>query len=149
MRNLDTPPCDFLSADHGSATGALRAWPRENGKTRAFNHLVAGTHFARRFGRWPLPISDPRAYINDYIFARMIDPDWTEFQRAVVDKATAKLEASKLAPTLRVPETLRILPLDEIPSKEALYQALRPYICLLYTSPSPRDRQKSRMPSSA
>ena len=25
----------------------------------------------------------------------------------------------------------------------------RPDICLLYTSPSPRDRQKSRMPSSA
>ena len=25
----------------------------------------------------------------------------------------------------------------------------RPRICLLYTSPSPRDRQKSRMPSSA
>ena len=25
----------------------------------------------------------------------------------------------------------------------------RPYYCLLYTSPSPRDRQKSRMPSSA
>ena len=25
----------------------------------------------------------------------------------------------------------------------------RPWICLLYTSPSPRDRQKSRMPSSA
>ena len=24
-----------------------------------------------------------------------------------------------------------------------------PQICLLYTSPSPRDRQKSRMPSSA
>ena len=26
---------------------------------------------------------------------------------------------------------------------------IRDYICLLYTSPSPRDRQKSRMPSSA
>ena len=25
----------------------------------------------------------------------------------------------------------------------------KPYTCLLYTSPSPRDRQKSRMPSSA
>ena len=24
-----------------------------------------------------------------------------------------------------------------------------PYFCLLYTSPSPRDREKSRMPSSA
>ena len=26
---------------------------------------------------------------------------------------------------------------------------LRTYACLLYTSPSPRDRQRSRMPSSA
>ena len=26
---------------------------------------------------------------------------------------------------------------------------LRSYICLLYTSPSPRDRTRSRMPSSA
>ena len=26
---------------------------------------------------------------------------------------------------------------------------LSTYLCLLYTSPSPRDRQKSRMPSSA
>ena len=26
---------------------------------------------------------------------------------------------------------------------------LKKYFCLLYTSPSPRDRQKSRMPSSA
>ena len=29
------------------------------------------------------------------------------------------------------------------------YQSLLPLDCLLYTSPSPRDRQKSRMPSSA
>ena len=28
-------------------------------------------------------------------------------------------------------------------------QPFVPYTCLLYTSPSPRDRQKSRMPSSA
>ena len=28
-------------------------------------------------------------------------------------------------------------------------KAGRPVLCLLYTSPSPRDRQKSRMPSSA
>ena len=30
--------------------------------------------------------------------------------------------------------------------RDTLYQQVR---CLLYTSPSPRDRQKSRMPSSA
>ena len=29
------------------------------------------------------------------------------------------------------------------------YEGLRPYICLLYTSPSPRDPKTSRMPSSA
>ena len=28
-------------------------------------------------------------------------------------------------------------------------QGINEWICLLYTSPSPRDRQKSRMPSSA
>ena len=27
--------------------------------------------------------------------------------------------------------------------------AIATHVCLLYTSPSPRDRQKSRMPSSA
>ena len=33
--------------------------------------------------------------------------------------------------------------------EEATGQPVRQIICLLYTSPSPRDRQKSRMPSSA
>ncbi len=28
-------------------------------------------------------------------------------------------------------------------------EELRPYFCLLYTSPSPRDKRQSRMPSSA
>ena len=30
-----------------------------------------------------------------------------------------------------------------------IFISQQPYACLLYTSPSPRDRQKSRMPSSA
>ena len=32
---------------------------------------------------------------------------------------------------------------------EPSMKLIRIYTCLLYTSPSPRDRQKSRMPSSA
>ena len=37
-----------------------------------------------------------------------------------------------------------------IPQAAEFYKKLsRAYTCLLYTSPSPRDRQKSRMPSSA
>ena len=31
----------------------------------------------------------------------------------------------------------------------AYLNTIPPHLCLLYTSPSPRDRQKSRMPSSA
>ena len=32
---------------------------------------------------------------------------------------------------------------------DMIYNAIKNDYCLLYTSPSPRDRQKSRMPSSA
>ena len=32
---------------------------------------------------------------------------------------------------------------------QTAYEGARVVVCLLYTSPSPRDRQKSRMPSSA
>ena len=40
-------------------------------------------------------------------------------------------------------ETTKIKELPKLSHKNILY------VCLLYTSPSPRDRQKSRMPSSA
>ena len=41
--------------------------------------------------------------------------------------------------------------LDHLRGEKAvlIHDAARPCVCLLYTSPSPRDRQKSRMPSSA
>ena len=37
----------------------------------------------------------------------------------------------------------------DLESQEVLSTISKHKICLLYTSPSPRDRQKSRMPSSA
>ena len=40
--------------------------------------------------------------------------------------------------------------IEDIPMKETnTLDPLSPYACLLYTSPSPRDRTRSRMPSSA
>ena len=40
---------------------------------------------------------------------------------------------------------------ETYPNKKVIEKDIRAesYFCLLYTSPSPRDRQKSRMPSSA
>lgn len=96
--------------------------------TRAFNHLVAGEHFARRFRRWPVAAGDARALINDVIFDRMIDPDWSSLSRAFVDKQTAKGEAQRLAPDVLVPETLLVLPMEAIASIDQLFQLLRPYI---------------------
>ena len=38
---------------------------------------------------------------------------------------------------------------SEVRGLRTILDLARDIICLLYTSPSPRDRQKSRMPSSA
>ena len=43
--------------------------------------------------------------------------------------------------------TGEVLDVNEIREKNP--RIVKNYYCLLYTSPSPRDRQKSRMPSSA
>ena len=40
-------------------------------------------------------------------------------------------------------------PMESSPAMQSMNQAGQGNYCLLYTSPSPRDRQKSRMPSSA
>ena len=51
----------------------------------------------------------------------------------------------KLIPKPRV----QLFDLDADPKESKNLASAHPRICLLYTSPSPRDRQKSRMPSSA
>jgi hypothetical protein len=96
--------------------------------TRAFNHLVAGAHFEEKFRRWPLPAHDPRALVNDVIFDRMINPNWSSLHRLFVDKQTAKIEAQRLFPDILLPETLFIIATDTIVSVEGLFQTLRPFI---------------------
>ena len=56
------------------------------------------------------------------------------------------LESSKQVDKIHI-----VGPEERLRELLAEFQFSKPitYICLLYTSPSPRDRQKSRMPSSA
>ena len=56
-----------------------------------------------------------------------------------------KITTSKVWPTAWKMEHVTVIPKTSCPAD---FSGLR-NICLLYTSPSPRDRQKSRMPSSA
>ena len=46
-------------------------------------------------------------------------------------------------------ESLRVEEVTEQVKQDLTKQLVESILCLLYTSPSPRDRQKSRMPSSA
>ena len=61
-------------------------------------------------------------------------PDRRAFQRCLL------LSGSRAEHTLVV---------DDDPDNATVAESLGMHACLLYTSPSPRDRQKSRMPSSA
>ena len=60
-------------------------------------------------------------------------------------KARVRSHASRIDENFKVGVEIEICLID---SKGTPVDA-KPIICLLYTSPSPRDRQKSRMPSSA
>ena len=75
--------------------------------------------------------------------------DPTPIQREGEDVLLSGKDALLVAPTGSGKTEAAVIPLVS----RALEQDWEPlsilYICLLYTSPSPRDRQKSRMPSSA
>ena len=59
-------------------------------------------------------------------------------------------EITLRAPRIAVPDSLKdIVRTDHLTRLEHSYGKAGFDTCLLYTSPSPRDRQKSRMPSSA
>ena len=66
--------------------------------------------------------------LRDYMNA-----NWTSIKQSILERRY------KPAPVRRV----------EIPKPNGGVRKLGIPTCLLYTSPSPRDRQKSRMPSSA
>ena len=58
-------------------------------------------------------------------------------------------ESSTEVPDSRVDDLILAQAAEALEEKSAKADTWRPYLCLLYTSPSPRDRTRSRMPSSA
>ena len=70
----------------------------------------------------------------------MASDDWAERQKIL-------LSAGILVTTQDAKEKIEAL--DNLTALIEAANASNVNICLLYTSPSPRDRQKSRMPSSA
>ena len=83
----------------------------------------------------PLPSTHRHRLINEFFDSRWSD----RWQRINTCKHT-KLFLSQLQAETQINRTISLTKID-------LTKYIK--ICLLYTSPSPRDRQKSRMPSSA
>ena len=77
-------------------------------------------------------------------------------QHKTISELHEMLASKAITPVELVEESLNLAKKYEflncfnfINEEKALNQAKNATFCLLYTSPSPRDRQKSRMPSSA
>ena len=73
-------------------------------------------------------------------------------QAFYVDKATADKYNLKSVEDMKDPKIAALFKDPEDPSKGRMTSCISGwtcYTCLLYTSPSPRDRTRSRMPSSA
>ena len=87
-------------------------------------------------------------------------PDWAkwEYDSHRLAPALAKVHLAQghllgrmhdIGMGLRDEATLQVLTEDVIKTSEIEGEHLNPETCLLYTSPSPRDKRQSRMPSSA
>ena len=73
-----------------------------------------------------------------------------KFQGTKLRTNVARGQPTEKHPSGRV--MLKEAVLSDVVKSGRLVNAVRkyhPWVCLLYTSPSPRDRQKARMPSSA
>ena len=81
------------------------------------------------------------------VFGVVQQKAWSN-QAELTNSFEACMESAPFKQFLRVPRPEAVLTDEQLQSHfEAFDQMLKD--CLLYTSPSPRDRQKSRMPSSA
>ena len=67
----------------------------------------------------------------------------------VRDSRSRQYYALKIVPKARVLKNAAVRCQAVVRERDALASLGHPFICLLYTSPSPRDRYISRMPSSA
>ena len=78
-----------------------------------------------------------------YLRVRPQEPRWPDRDRFV-------LSNGHICPILyAILADKGFFPKEELKNLRKLGSILQGHPCLLYTSPSPRDRQKSRMPSSA
>ena len=88
-------------------------------------------------GTYPLP----EAQRDRFLFHVVVDYPTRDQEGEIVDRTTSTFSA-EVKPVVRGEEIIQF-------QQTVRRVPLPPHVCLLYTSPSPRDRTRSRMPSSA
>ena len=110
------------------------------------------------------PVACAIASMQQYIHGVLLglEPEQSAASLSEEQRRTWRLESNQYAlwaavqqlhyfPSIYMDPTLRLTKTDSFKQLEndINQNRIQPETCLLYTSPSPRDRQKSRMPSSA
>ena len=128
--------------------------PLENPET---SHLAGRYKELLQIGREE-GIKPTFEYISFFKSVHTLKRAWEIVQEANDPDATLILDAFHNWNSASTEQDLIEIPLERIshyhiddadPEKPALTQTDPDRVCLLYTSPSPRDRTRSRMPSSA
>ena len=76
----------------------------------AANLALLGLHFLIKNHRLPRAPGNDGASLSDYVFWRSIG-SWDEFERACVDKESARRVARELSPTIGIPQLIDVFPL--------------------------------------
>ena len=81
-----------------------------------------------------------KEHLNKLGFSKLAE--WVEYKIKIFSAEEAPEKVKKFSKIIQERYNLKVVNFKS--TKEII-----PYVCLLYTSPSPRDRTRSRMPSSA
>ena len=121
----------------GEGVGSARALERLCEQHDAYRWICGGVSVgAHRLSDFRVAHGEALDELLTQSVGRLMAEGLVELQRVAQDGV--RVRASAGAASFRRRKTLR-----------ACLRAAHKQVCLLYTSPSPRDRQKSRMPSSA
>ena len=149
-----------INLDYGDVWGSF--FTDERGTQQTFETEAEALEYVDTLGNTETVLSIPAQY-DDY---QMFTANWRqEINGTFITRSIELNHAGDPIDLYTIPDLVNFLALffevtpEEIPVEYTLFGSqdisepsldCEPYInCLLYTSPSPRDRQKSRMPSSA
>ena len=137
---------DVISAI-GNGNTTLSAGNIKTSEQRRTIRVLGEIKNPQELNEFVVKSEDGAIYLKDIASVSFAEEEKTTFAREF-GKSVVMLDIKKRSGTNTIEATTQIRALVK-KAQTDYYPADLNISCLLYTSPSPRDRQKSRMPSSA